>query len=168
MTSQPACQPQHSPQNCQRKTKISSCHMLAFLPHYRSSVTTSPRDSISTKQTLNMEIKHMYMSVPLSVNYWQQERGLAESLKWRNIPHLLLLLFSAAENASPHPRGRVPGVLASVTVSRRHHPIQHKGRKRNTAKCCSIWSHLLNWQACGQTDFQCPGHNPSKKRRVRC
>lgn len=32
MTSQLSCQPQHSPQNYWRKTKISSSYMLAFLP----------------------------------------------------------------------------------------------------------------------------------------
>lgn len=150
MTSQPACQQQHSPQNCQRKTKISSCHMLAFLPHYRSSVTTSPRDSISTKQTLNMEIKHMYMSVPLSVNYWQQERGLAESLKWRNILHLLLLLFSAAENASPPSTwesSRGPGICHCVKETSPN-PTQREKKKyskvvqhlKPSPQLASLWS----------------------------
>lgn len=119
-------------------------HASLSAPLQEHSVSTSPRDSISTEQILNMETEHMDIRLPFSVHYWQRERGLAVSLEWRNILHLLLLPFSAAENAGPGHlpiqvgEPSVPGALTSVPVSRSHHLIQHKGRKRNTGKWCSM------------------------------
>lgn len=131
--------------------------ILAFLPHYKSTVWALLQKRLHQHQAdikhREREHRHMSVSACTCVHHTVHERPLASVLLTtggrsssepgvEEYPSLVTSIIFSSSKCSPRPPSQVgqlsvPGALASVAAPRSHHLIKHKGRKRNTGKWSS-------------------------------